>query len=179
MKILRLATSRVLLWAHERGVPNAAPFEVSKVVDGPLQARCPSAPRCPGESTGKPGKASGSERPRSSIDPDAPASASCAYAFALRGDCLRARNQLALEAALFRPGELLLTQRLLEALGFTIRAETVDVTEATGSRVLAAHGALGKALQVRMFRSPSAGPIVLVRAEPSGARRALPLGGRT
>lgn len=167
MKILRLSTSRVLLWAHERGVPNAAPFEVSKVVDGPLQARCPSAPRCPGE------------RAKGSIDPDAPASPTCAYAFRQRGDCLRARNQLALEAALFRPGELLLTRRLLEALGFTIRAETVDVTEASGPRVLAAHGALGKSLQVRMFRSPSAGPIVLVRPEPSGARRALPLGGRT
>jgi hypothetical protein len=175
VKILRLATSRVLLWAHEGGLPNAAPFEVSKVVDGPLQARCPSAPRCPGEG----GSRVKGERPKGSIDPDAPASPTCAYTFELRGDCLRARNQLALEAALFRPGELLLTRRLLEALGFTIRAETVDVTEPTGPRVLAAHGALGKALQVRMFRSPSAGPIVLVRPEPSGARRALPLGGRT
>lgn len=160
MKILRLASSRVLLWAHERG--GDGPYEVSKVVDRPLQPHCQSAPRCPGSGEG--------------IDPSAAPAARCPYVFDTRGECLRTRNQLALEAALFRPGEVLLTRRLLEALGFEVQEEAIDPAADEGRRVLTAHGALGrKELHVRLLRSPAAGPIVLVRAQQRGQRgRAVP-----
>jgi hypothetical protein len=163
VKILRLARSRTLLWAHERG--SDVPFEVSKVVQQPLQARCPTAPRCPAEVVG-PGAA---RRPAPKglwLDPDARPAGDCAYSFATRGECLQTRNQLALEAALFRPGEVLLTRRFLEALGYAVEEEAVETTR-PDPRILDAHGPVGSRHQVRVLRSPSAGQIVLVRRVPA------------
>jgi hypothetical protein len=157
VKILRLAQSRTLLWAYERG--SDLPYEVSKVVQQPLQARCPTAPRCPGEALQTP---TGSRSKGLWLDPDERPGAGCAYQFDTRGDCLRTRNQLALEAALFRPQEVVLTRRLLLALGFTVEAEPVE-TATSEPRILEAHGPIGPRHQVRLLRSPSAGQIVLVR----------------
>lgn len=157
MKILRLAQSRTLLWAYERG--SDLPYEVSKVVQQPLQARCPTAPRCPGEALKSP---TGGRSKGLWLEPDQPPSGSCAYQFDTRGDCLRTRNQLALEAALFRPQEVVLTRRLLLALGFSVEAEPVE-TATSEPRILEAHGPIGPRHQVRLLRSPSAGQIVLVR----------------
>ncbi|MBX3471496.1 MAG: hypothetical protein KF878_31975 [Planctomycetes bacterium] len=166
LKILRLAQSRTLLWAHERG--SDVPFEVSKVVHQTLQPRCPTAPRCPGEAATSPSKGG------LWLDPHERPKGSCAYTFATRGECLRTRNQLALEAALFRPGELVLTRRLLEALSFRVTEESVDSTVAE-PRVLDAHGPIGPRHQVRLLRSPSAGQIVLVRRLPAAAPRREPV----
>ena len=95
----------MLLWARRDG---GDPFEVSKVVTQPLQPRCPSAPRCPTEvgvfQTDHPAW----------IDPTEPPLDACAYEFSVRGECLRRRNQLALQCALFKPNEVQLTKRLLE-----------------------------------------------------------------
>ena len=165
VKVLRLAQARVLLWAFSRGNSSEGdqPFEVSKVVDGPLQARCASAPRCPDE-------------PEESlsglwIDPNERPHGSCAYDFQRRGQCLRHRNQIALELALFRPDEVPLTRRLLESLGFTVREEAIDPTQHP-VRILKAHGSVTPAShQVRLLRSPSAGGIVLVREVGSQQRR--------
>jgi hypothetical protein len=165
VKILQLARSRVLLWARERG--HDVPFEVSKVVGVPLQGRCATAPRCPGQ-------AEEDEGEDGWIDPDESAARDCPYAFSTRGDCLSHRNQRALEAALFRPGEVVLTRRLLEALGFEVESEPIEPL--AGSRVLIAHGAIGPSCQVRLLRSPGAGQIVLVRdvaQVPRGERSTL------
>lgn len=171
MKILRLTRSRTLLWAHERG--SDLPYEVSKVVQQPLQPRCPTAPRCPDEAADTSTKRAA--RGSLWLDPQERPVGTCAYAFATRGECLRTRNQLALEAALFRPGEVLLTRRLLEALGYTVEEEAVDTTSAD-PRILDAHGPIGARHQVRLHRSPSAGQVVLVRRLPkSAAQRREPL----
>lgn len=163
MKILRLTQSRTLLWAHERG--SDVPYEVSKVVQQPLQPRCPTAPRCPEEAASAP--TSLKSKGALYLDPNERPRGTCAYTFRTRGECLQSRNQLALEAALFRPGEVLLTRRLLEALGFTVEEEAVDPT--TDPRILDAHGPIGTRHQVRLLRSPSAGQIVLVRKLPTPA----------
>lgn len=163
MKILRLTQSRVLLWARERG--SDVPYEVSKVVQQPLQPRCPTAPRCPEEAAKTPASLKG--KGSLWLDPQERPKGSCAYAFGTRGECLQARNQLALEAALFRPGEVVLTRRLLEALGFSVEEESVDATK--DPRILDAHGPIGQQHQVRLLRSPSAGQIVLVRRLPAPA----------
>lgn len=167
MKILRLAQARVLLWAQER--PTLPPFEVSKIVGHPLQPLCGSAPHCPEESFAKvvfrqasPGW----------VDPTEPSPATCPYDFALRGECLRHRNQLALETALFTPSEVALTRRLLEALGYAVTEDSVDSLQ--GGKILGAHGFIGPSHEVRLLQSPSAGPIVLVRhlADPQRSRQA-------
>lgn len=163
MKILRLTQSRILLWAHERG--SDVPYEVSKVVQQPLQPRCPTAPRCPDEAASSPATLKG--KGSLWLDPQERPRGSCAYTFGTRGECLQTRNQLALEAALFKPGEVLLTRRLLEALGFTVEEEAVDTTR--DPRILEAHGPIGQRHQVRLLRSPSAGQIVLVRRLPTPA----------
>lgn len=173
MKILRLTQSRTLLWAHEPGSRSDTPYEVSKVVQQPLQPRCPTAPRCPEEAA----KTPTSMRTKGSLwlDPHERPQGTCPYAFATRGECLESRNQLALEAALFRPGEVLLTRRLLEALGFTVEEEAVDPTN--DARILEAHGPIGPRHHVRLLRSPSAGQIVLVRKLPTAPQRRAPLVG--
>jgi hypothetical protein len=160
LKILHLAQSRVLLWARE-GL-EALPFEVSKVVNAPLQGRCDTAPYCPGERE--------SDQPFNGpawIDPTATPPAACPYMFSNRGDCLTHRNRAALEAALFSPGEARMARRLLEALGYNVREEAIDVTEASHpdgeSRILDAHSYIGPSHQVKLFSSPHSGQIVLVR----------------
>lgn len=164
MKILRLAQARVLLWAYERG--GSEPFEVSKVVEGPLQDRCESAPRCPGESDPQ------ADEQGLWVDPQEEPAGACAYAFPHRGACLGHRNQIALERALFRPTEVPLTRRLLESLGYSVREEGVDSTR-PNPRVLIAHGSVrATSHQVKLLKSPSAGSIVLVRQVGSQQRRA-------
>ena len=168
MKILRLAHARVLLWAHERG--GCEPFEVSKVVDGPLQERCESAPRCPGEADDE------EDEQGLWVDPLERPAGVCAYAFPHRGACLGHRNQIALERALFLPAEVQLTRRLLESLGYSVREESVDSTRAN-PRVLLAHGSVRAAShQVKLLKSPSAGSIVLVRKVGSQQRRSAAQG---
>lgn len=175
MKVLQLAGARVLLWARER---NEEPFEVSKIVSYPVQPRCPSAPRCPGEAPETPFE---NRRP-AWVDPTQPPAGRCPYAFEVRGECLQHRNQVALELALFRPGEVPLTRSLLEAVGYSVEEESIDPTQEP-SRILRAHGHVGPNHQVRLFRSPSAGSIVLVRELCASSRRSrrrlrvLPAGG--
>lgn len=166
MKILRLAQARVLLWAYERG--GQEPFEVSKVVDGPLQPRCESAPRCPDE----PLELDDASDRGLWVDPDEAPHGTCAYAFVDRGACLRHRNQIALERALFNPNEVPLTRRLLESLGYTVREEAVDPARGA-PRILVAHGSVrASSHQVKLLKSPSAGSVVLVRQVGSQQRRA-------
>jgi len=153
VKVLRLASSRSLLWARQGDAGN--PFEVSRVVDGPLQAQCPTAPRCPAEEEPFARRAAW-------IDPHEAPPADCPYAFELRGDCLRHRNQVALEAALFRPGEVDPVRRLLEALGFDVGVEGVDPLSGE-TRILDAHGYIDHTHEVRLLRAPGGGQIVLVR----------------
>jgi hypothetical protein len=169
VKILRLAQARVLLWAHSTG---GEPFEVSKVVEGSLQPRCETAPYCPKVPSASPLSESEEGTNNLWIDPNERPPAGCAYAFQRRGLCLRHRNQVALESALFRPEEVSLTRRLLESLGFSVREEPVDPT-CHPARILQAHGSVSVAShQVRLLRSPSAGSIVLVREVGSQQRRA-------
>ncbi|MBL4844020.1 MAG: hypothetical protein JKY65_00720 [Planctomycetes bacterium] len=166
MKILRLAHARVLLWAHDQG--GGEPFEVSKVVDGPLQARCETAPRCPGED---PDAESESGESGLWVDPQELPVGDCAYAFPHRGACLSHRNQLALERAMFLPTEVALTRRLLESLGYRVREESIDATH-DAPRILIAHGNVqARSHQVKLIKSPSAGSVVMVRRVGSQQRR--------
>ncbi len=160
LKILHLAQSRVLLWAREGR--DLLPYEVSKVVNNPLQGRCDTAPYCPGERE--------SDQPFNGpawIDPNATPSPACPYAFSNRGDCLAHRNRAALEAALFSPAEARMARRLLEALGYNVFEEAIDVTQTClpdgESRILDAHSYIGPSHQVKLFSSPHSGQIVLVR----------------
>ncbi len=150
VKILRLAGCRALLWARERG--SGASYEVSKGVDRPLQARCASAPRCPGDA----------ERDPAWVDPAEEAPAGCPYAFHDRGECLEHRNRQALEAALFTPSEARRTRGLLEALGYEVEEEAVE--PALDDRILAAHRAPTPGRQVRVLGGPGGAALVLVRS---------------
>lgn len=185
VKILRLADARVLLWARERRARGGEPFEVSKVVSGPIQGLCPTAPRCPAElaSVGPFG------RVPSWIDPHEPPRGACAYGFGSRGECLRHRNQSALESALFSPDEARRAVRLLEAMGFSVEEEAIDPGHARG-RILLAHGGIGPAHQVRLLSAPGLGSLVLVREVEAAAQRrpkqqrrrrlrVLPVGGQS
>lgn len=185
MKILRLADARVLLWARERRARGGEPFEVSKVVSGPLQGLCPTAPRCPAELT----SAGPFARVSSWIDPHEPPHGACAYGFGNRGECLRHRNRSALESALLSPDEARRAVRLLEAMGFSVEEESIDPGQAR-ARILLAHGGIGPAHQVRLLSAPGLGSRVLVRevegalrrrAKPQRARRlrVLPVGGQS
>lgn len=160
-----MARARVLLWAQRQGQP---PFEVSKIVAHPLQPLCATAPRCAGELAGE---ACFQQDAPLWVDPAEPPFGSCPYAFARRGDCLSHRNQLALEGALFAPGEVALTRRLLEALGYRVTEESVDPVR--DKKILSAHSHLGPSKEIALLHSPAAGPIVLVR-ERSRPRQALP-----
>lgn len=176
MTLLHLSGARILLWAHDR---SGEPFEVSKVVSHPVQPKCPSAPRCP-EDVIADGLFAGSSNP-TWVDPTERPAGHCPYAFEVRGECLQHRNQVALERALFRPSEIELTRRVLQAVGYDVVEESVDPTREP-ARILKAHGHVGSQHQVRLLRSPSAGAIVLVRqvrtARRSRRLRVLPVGGR-
>jgi len=163
VKILRLAQARVLLWAYDQG--GGEPYEVSKVVDGPLQERCATAPRCPDEEPDDDDQGLW-------VDPQEEPLGTCAYSFADRGGCLSHRNQLALERAMFLPTEVALTRRLLESLGFRVREEAIDPSR-EAPRILIAHGNVqASSHQVRLIKSPSAGSVVMVRRVGSQHRRA-------
>lgn len=175
MKLLRLAEARVLLWARER---NGDTFEVSRVVTSPVQELCPTAPRCPHEVEGL----GLFEAPSPWIDPGQRPSPLCPYSFALRGECLRHRNQMALELALLRPDEAARVQRLLEALGYGVQSEAVDPS-CGRPRVLRAHAAGPATRDVRVVSAPGLGALVLVRDRDAvvrpgalGRLRVLPVG---
>lgn len=180
MKVLRLTQARVLLWARrpqverERSAPRSdSAFEVSKVVTRPLQPACSSAPRCPDEE----GRSPFARQRASWIDPSEPPHGSCPYAFAVRGECLRHRNQLALEAALFLPAEARRVRRLLEALGYQVEEEELEPSRAE-TRILKAHGCVGAHHEARLLQSPGVGSVVLVRELPRAAgprMRSLPV----
>ncbi len=177
MKVLRLADARVLLWAQDR---EGEPFEVSRMVTAALQPLCPTAPRCPREVE----EAGPFGRPPAWIDPHEEPIGPCAYRFHTRGECLRHRNQAALEAALLGPDEAGRARRLLEAMGYRVREEALDPARLR-SRILLAHGAVGPTHQVRLLNAPGLGSLVLVRegpcqrAKPHRPRclRVLPVGG--
>lgn len=166
MRILRLAQSRVVLWAQDRnGPPGETPFEVSKVVDAPLQPRCPTAPSCPQET----------EAPFSGnqawINPRESPPGICPYAFTTREGCLEHRNQRALEIALFRQGEADAVRKLLEALGYVVRVEPLDPVGGGAGHILRSHGYISPNHEVRLLNGPRGGQIVLVRDPGTRERR--------
>ncbi|MCA8924533.1 MAG: hypothetical protein KDD82_22165 [Planctomycetes bacterium] len=150
MKVLRLARSRVVLWAHQPGSDEA--LEVTRVIERPLQTRCTSAPRCPDQDS-------------HAFTLDATVSSECPYAFGERGECVRHRNQRALEEALFLPGAAHRVARLLASLGYEVGTETVDTVH--DARVLRAHSPIEPDQEVRVLPDPTTGGrIVLVGARP-------------
>lgn len=138
-------------------------------------------PRCPAELEGL----GPFERPAPWIDPGAQPRGSCPYSFAVRGDCLRHRNERALEAALLQPAQATRVSRLLEALGYVVEAEPVDPGRRR-PRILKAHSAGPSGRRdVRVVSAPGVGALVLVRdragdaGHPVGSERrlrVLPLG---
>ena len=150
VKVLRLARSRVVLWALHPG--SDEPFEVTRVIEQSLQPRCESAPRCP-------------DQPHHGLTLESEVSPACPYAFLERGECIRHRNQRALEEALFLPAAAASVARLLESLGYQVRRETVDPVHDV--RVLRAHSPIEPDQEVRVLPDPSScGRIVLVGARP-------------
>lgn len=150
LKVLRLARSRVVLWAQRPG--SDEPFEVTRVIEQPLQSRCESAPRCP-------------DQEHHGLSFDSMVSSACPYAFLDRGECIRHRNQRALEEALFLPAAAASVVRLLESLGYEVRREVVDPVHDV--RVLRAHSPIEPDQEVRVLPDPSScGRIVLVGSHP-------------
>lgn len=154
---LSAATWRTLFWARGRGSFARDLWEVSRhpAPDAPrprLLPRCATAPSCPGDT-----------HPPGSYDPDAPAHAACPYAFATRYPCRRALNRAALELALFLPAQVQPARAALQAAGYDVQGEAVELDDST--RVLAAHGAYGppEGLDVRMLVVPGLGHLALVR----------------
>jgi len=151
--VLSLARARKLIWATPRG--ERIPYEVSKAVNAPLQARCKTAPLCPGESPqdGLPGW----------IQPNGAPVGPCPYDYETRGQCISDRNIEALVAALFLPAEARLVSNYLSALGYNVREEEVPPESLDGARILNAHGRIGGSHEVRVMGAPHVGEIVLVR----------------
>jgi hypothetical protein len=157
----------MLLWATPRGEKIA--FEVSRAVEGPLQGKCGSAPVCPGEQGLKSGDVAGW------IDPTSPPIGECPYAFGSRGECIRARNAEALEAALFSPVAARLVANYLRALSFDVQVEEVPPGRvAEGTWILHAHSKIGETHDVRVLGSPGGGELVLVRDLGKADRRLAP-----
>jgi len=151
--VISLSRSRILLWATPRG--EQVPYEVSKAVSAPLQARCKTAPLCPAEEgqNGLPGW----------IRPDDPPIGPCPYEYATRGACICDRNVEALAAALFTPAEARLLGNYLNALGYVVREEAVPPEALDGTRILNAHAKIGDSHDVRVVSAPGVGELVLVR----------------
>lgn len=122
------------------------------MIEQSLQARCESAPRCP-------------DQRQHGLTLEAEVSSDCPYAFGDRGECIRHRNQRALEEALFLPAAAASVARLLESLGYDVRSETVDPVYDV--RVLRAHSPIEPDQEVRVLPDPSScGRIVLVGSRP-------------
>ena len=151
--VVSLGRGRLLLWAKPRG--DSLEYEVSKAVNAPLQARCKTAPLCPGESPqdGLPGW----------IQPNGAPVGPCPYDYATRGQCISDRNIEALVAALFLPAEARLVSNYLNALGYNVREEEFSPENLDGTRILNAHARIGSTHEVRVMGAPGAGEIVLVR----------------
>ena len=151
--ILSLARARLLLWATPRGQKLA--YEVSKAVNTPLQAKCKTAPLCPGESPqdGLPGW----------IQPNGAPVGACPYHYETRGECISDRNVEALVAALFLPAEARLVSNYLNALGYNVREEEFPPESLDGARILNAHARISSSHEVRVMGAPGVGEIVLVR----------------
>lgn len=151
--VVSLARARTLLWAIPRGESIA--YEVSKAVNAPLQARCKTAPLCPGESPqdGVPGW----------IQPNGAPVGPCPYDYETRGQCISDRNIEALVAALFSPTEARLVANYLKALGYNVREEEFPPESLDGTRILNAHARIGQSHEVRVMGAPGVGEIVLVR----------------
>jgi|GEM_PF-1971901 len=151
--VLSIAKARLLLWASPRGETLA--YEVSKAVNAPLQARCKTAPLCPGESPqdGLPGW----------IQPNGAPVGPCPYDYDTRGQCISDRNIEALLAALFLPSEARLVANYLNALGYNVREEEFPPESLDGARILNAHARIGSSHEVRVMGAPGVGEIVLVR----------------
>ncbi len=151
--VVSLARARRLIWATPRG--EQISYEVSKAVNAPLQARCKTAPLCPGESPqdGLPGW----------IQPNGAPVGPCPYDYATRGQCISDRNIEALVAALFLPAEARLVSNYLSALGYNVREEEFPPECLDGTRILNAHARIGSSHEVRVMGAPNVGEIVLVR----------------
>lgn len=151
--VVTFARARRLIWAIPRG--ETLRYEVSKAVNTPLQARCKTAPLCPGESPkdGLPGW----------IQPNGAPVGACPYDYATRGQCISDRNIEALVAALFLPAEARLVSNYLSALGYNVREEELPADSLDGTRILNAHARIGNSHEVRVMGAPSVGEIVLVR----------------
>jgi hypothetical protein len=158
--LLSLARARILLWATPRG--DKVAFEVSKAVTAALQARCKSAPLCPGESpeTTNPGW----------LDPQTAPLGACPYAYETRGECICDRNAEALGAALFGPGDARLVRNYLHALGYSVREEEIPPLDLSGMRILHAHSKIGDSHDVRVMGVPGVGELVLVRDLAAGTK---------
>jgi hypothetical protein len=161
--VIPLERTRFLIWATPRG--DRLAYEVSKAVDGPLQARCATAPLCPGEDLERTGAVPGW------IDPQAAPIGECPYQFETRGECIRSRNVQALEAALFHSREANLVANYLSALGYTVKLEEIPQNRVLdGTRILHAHSKIGDTHDVRVLAAPGGGELVLVRDLGSGQR---------
>jgi hypothetical protein len=156
--LLSLSQARLLLWAAPRG--DSLPFEVSKAVTTALQARCKTAPLCPGESPESPGW----------LDPQAPPKGACPYFYESRGECICDRNSEALGAALFGPGEARVVRNYLHALGYDVSQEEIPPLDLNGMRILHAHSKISDSHDVRVMGVPGVGELVLVRDLGPGAR---------
>jgi hypothetical protein len=151
--VLSLARARRLLWATPRA--DATAYEVSKAVNVPLQAKCKTAPLCPGESP--------QDTLPGWIQPNGAPVGACPYDYETRGQCISDRNIEALVAALFSPAEARLVSNYLTALGYNVREEEFRPESLDGTRILNAHARIGSSHEVRVMGAPGVGEIVLVR----------------
>ena len=162
LKILRLPTKLFLMWATPSHEDVA--FEVSKVVDQPLQARCATAPLCPAEAmTARETRGEGTDLEDVPVDPKADPDPDCPYEFDTKAECIRERNIEALRSALFTEDEVSLLANYLRALGYEVRNEEIPLENLNGSRVLLAHSRIYSFHDVRVLCAPGGRELVLLR----------------
>ncbi len=160
--IIQLQTQLFLLWATPQREEVA--FEVSKVVDQPLQARCATAPLCPSEAEEeRRSRGDDADLDDVPVDPNADADPDCPYGFCTKAECIRERNIEALRTALFPEREVALVGNYLKALGYTVRQEEVPFDSLNGSRVLMAHSRIYNFHDVRVLCAPGGQELVLIR----------------
>ena len=160
--IIQLQTQLYLLWATPAREEVA--FEVSKVVDQPLQARCPTAPLCPSEAEEeRRTRGEDADLDEVPVDPNSDADPDCPYAFCTKAECIRERNIEALRTALFPDREAQLVANYLRALGYEVRKEQIALDSLNGSRVLMAHSRIYNVHDVRVLCSPGGQELVLIR----------------
>lgn len=162
IKILRLPSKLYLMWATPSYEDVA--FEVSKVVDQPLQSRCATAPLCPDEAlAARESRGEAADLEDVPVDPKADPDPNCPYEFESKAECIRERNIEALRNALFAEEEVSLIANYLRALGYEVRNEEIPLESLNGSRVLMAHSRIYSFHDVRVLCAPGGRELVLLR----------------